>query len=100
MTIKFEESNKFVKNVIEIDSLGEDMEKVTMKDSPIQKDKSNLDKQGYVQEVEVTPTLPLPKDWIFATSHPKELIIGDVSNVVNRSKLHNFLYRTKEHPRS
>ena len=36
MQVKFEESNAFVKNVVQIDSLGEDMEKVTLKDSPTQ----------------------------------------------------------------
>ena len=41
---------------------GEDMEKVSLKDSPIQEDKPKLDKQGEVQEVEVAPTLPLSKD--------------------------------------
>jgi len=35
-----------------------------------------------------------PKDWRFATSHPKELIIGDVSKgVTTRSKLHDFCGR-------
>ena len=34
MHIKFEESDAFVKNVVEIDILGEDMEKVSLKDSP------------------------------------------------------------------
>ena len=43
MHVKFEESNAFVKNVIEIDFLGEDMEKVTLKDSPILEDKPKLD---------------------------------------------------------
>ena len=33
--VKFEESNTFVKNIVEIDSLDEDMEKLTLKDSPI-----------------------------------------------------------------
>ena len=42
MHVKFEESNAFVKNVIEIDSLGEDIEKVTLKDSPIQEEKPKL----------------------------------------------------------
>ena len=37
--VKFEESNDFVKNVIEIDSLCEDMEKITLKDSPIEEEK-------------------------------------------------------------
>jgi len=32
--VKFEESNAFVKNVVEIDSLGDDMEKITLKDPP------------------------------------------------------------------
>ena len=27
----------------------------------------------------MAPTLPISKDWRFTTSHPKELIIGDVS---------------------
>ena len=44
MHIKFEESDAFVKNVVEIDSLGEDMEKVTLKDSPTQEDMLKLDK--------------------------------------------------------
>ena len=39
INVKFEESNTFMKNVVEIDSLGEDMEKITLKDSPIEKRK-------------------------------------------------------------
>jgi len=54
--VKFEESNTFVKNVVEIDSLGEDMEKITLKDSPIEEEKLKIDEQGEVQEVEVEPT--------------------------------------------
>ena len=72
---KFEESNVFVKNVVEIDSLGEDMEKISLKDSPIQEDKQKPN--GEVQKDEVEPSLP--KDWRYATNHPKDLIIGDVS---------------------
>ena len=37
MHVKFEDSDAFVKNVVEINSLGEDMKKVTLKDSHIQK---------------------------------------------------------------
>ena len=33
--VKFEESNALVKNVIEIDSLNEIMEKISLKDSPL-----------------------------------------------------------------
>ena len=34
---------------------------------------------------------PLPKDWRYATNHPKELILGDVSKgVTTRSKLHDL----------
>jgi len=33
MQIKFEGSNSLVKNIVEIDSLGEDMEEVSLKDS-------------------------------------------------------------------
>ena len=40
MHVKFEEYNAFVKNVVEIDSLGEDKEKVTLKDSLIQEVKT------------------------------------------------------------
>ena len=39
MHVKFEESNDIVENVVKIDSLGEDMEKISLKDSPIQDDK-------------------------------------------------------------
>ena len=46
--VKFEESNTFVKNVVEIDSLGEDMEKIYLKDSPIQEDKPKDDEHGEV----------------------------------------------------
>ena len=60
--VKFEESNAFVKNFVEIDSLGEDMEKITLKDSPIEEEKPKIDIQDKVQEVEVKQTQPLPKD--------------------------------------
>ena len=67
------------------------MEKVTLNDSSIQEDKPKLDEQCEVQEVEVAPTQLLPKDWKYATSHPKGLIICDVSKgVITRSKLHDF----------
>ena len=71
-----------MKNVIEIDSLGKHMEEITLKDSPIQDEKLKDDEHGEVQEVEVKPTQLLPKDWRFATHHPKDLIIGDVSKGV------------------
>ena len=45
------------------------MEKITLKDSPIEKEKSKIDEQGEVQEVKVEPTQPLPKDWRFASNH-------------------------------
>ena len=48
MHVKFEESITFIKNIVEIDSSGEDMEKVTLKDSPIQEDKPKFDEQGEV----------------------------------------------------
>ena len=35
MHVKFKESNVVVENVVEFDSLGEDMEKLSLKDSPI-----------------------------------------------------------------
>jgi len=39
----------------------------------------------------VEPTQPLLKDWRYATSHPKDLIIGDVSKgVTTRSQLHDI----------
>jgi len=41
--VKFEESNAFVKNVIDIDSLGKDMEKITLKDSSIEEEKLKID---------------------------------------------------------
>ena len=56
MHVKFEKSNAFVKNVVEIDSLGEDMEKTSLKDSPLQEDKPKDDEQGEVQNVEMEPT--------------------------------------------
>ena len=89
MHVKFEESNAFFKNVVEIDTLGEDMEKVSLEDSPTQEDMQKLN--GEVQEAEVELFQPLLKDWRYATSHPKDLIIGDVSKGVStRSKLHDL----------
>jgi len=80
MHVKFEESNTLMKNVVEIDSLGEDMEKISLKDSPLQEvEKPKDDEYDEVQEVKVEPTQPLLKDWRYATSHPKGLILGDVS---------------------
>ena len=83
MHVKFEESNAIVENVVEIDSLGEDMEKIFLKDSPIQEDKQEpIDE---VQKDEVEQSQPLPKDWRYASNHPKDLIIGDVSKGGNHS---------------
>ena len=83
-----EESNIFIENIVEIDSLGEDMERITLKDSPTQEDNPKVDRESEVQEVEVEPTRPLPKDWRFTPHHPKDLIIDDVSKgVTTRSKL-------------
>ena len=63
MHIKFEESNALVKNIIEIDSLGEDMEKISLKNSPMQEeDKPKDNEHGEFQEVEVEPTQPLLKN--------------------------------------
>ena len=64
MHVKFEESNALVKNVIEINFLVEDMEKISLKDSHLQEDdKPKDDKHGEPQDVEVEPTQSLPKDW-------------------------------------
>ena len=78
MHVKFEESNTFVKNIVEIDFLGEDIKKISLKDSPIQEDKLK-DEHGEVEDIEVEPTQPLLKDWRYLTNHPKNLIIGDIS---------------------
>ena len=79
--VKFEESNMFVKNVVEIDSLHEGMEKVTLEDSPIIEDKPKDDEgneakekeaQGNeIQGIEVEPTQQLPKDWRYNPHHPR-----------------------------
>ena len=51
---KFEQSNDLVKNIIEIDFLGEDKEKITLKDSPLQEnDMPKNDEHGKAQDVEV-----------------------------------------------
>ena len=81
-----------MKNIVEIDFLGEDMEKISLEDSPMQeKDKSKNDEHGEVQEVKVELTQSPPKDWRYATNHPKDRIIGDVyKGVTTRSKLHDL----------
>ena len=60
MHVKFEESNVVIENVVEFDSLGEDMEKLFLKDSPIQEEKE--EPIGDVQKDEVKDSQPLPKD--------------------------------------
>jgi len=54
-----------------------------MKDSLAQdeEEKPKDDTNREVQDVEVEPIQPLLKDWRYATSHPKDLIISDVSKV-------------------
>ena len=65
------------------------MEKIFLKDSPIHEDKQ--EPNGEVQKDEVEPSQPLPKYWRYATNHPKNLIVGDVSKgVTTCSKLHNI----------
>jgi len=73
MHVKFEESNTLMKNVVEIDFLGEDIENVSLKDLQAQEDKYKPkdNTNGEIQDVEVEPTQPLSKDWRYATSHPK-----------------------------
>jgi len=46
MHVKFEESNTFVKNVVEIDFLDENMEKIFLKDSPMKEDKTKNGEHG------------------------------------------------------
>ena len=78
--VNFEESNSFVKNVVEIDSY-EELEKISMKGSQVkeQEDKPKDSTNDEVQDVEVEPTQPLPKDQRYFSNHPNDLIIDDVS---------------------
>ena len=63
MHVKFEKTNKFVKNVIEIDSLDEDMKKISLKDSPMQEDDKPKDgEHGEAQKIEVELTQLFLKD--------------------------------------
>ena len=80
MRVKFEESNSLVKNIIEIEFLDKDFEKIFMKDSPTQEgeDKKKDDTNDEDHNIEVETTQLLPKNWRDATNHPKDLIIGDV----------------------
>ena len=56
MHVKFEKSNTLTKNVVEIDFLGEDIEKISLKDLPMQEeDKLKDDEHGEVQEAKVEP---------------------------------------------
>ena len=52
-----------MKNIVEIDSLSEDMEKNSLKDSPFQKDdKTKDDEYGEAQDDKVEQIHPLLKD--------------------------------------
>ena len=57
--VKFEESNVFVENVVEIEPLGENMEKLSLKDPPAQEDKQ--ESIGDVQKDKEESSQPLPK---------------------------------------
>jgi len=64
-----------------------------MKDLPVQdeEEKHKDDTNGELQDSEVDPIQPLQKDWRYATSHPKDFIIGDVSKrVTTHPKLHDI----------
>ena len=57
----------------------------------MQEDKAKDEEHSELQDVEVETTQPLPKDWRYATNHPKDLIIGDVSKgITTRSKLNDI----------
>jgi len=91
MHVKFEESNTFVKNIIKLDFLREDMEKISLKDSPMQEYKPKDDEHSEVQDVEVEPMQPFPMNWRCTTNHSKDFIIRDVcKRVTTRSKLYNI----------
>ena len=80
MHVKFEESNVLVKNIIDIDFLCEDLENISLKDSPLQEnDKPKDNEYSEAQGSEAEQIQPLLKDWRYTTSHPKDLILGDVS---------------------
>ena len=101
MYVKFEESNSLIKNVVEVDFLGEDFEKVSMNDSSAQdeEEKPKDDTNNEVQDVGVEPTQPLSKDWRYAISDPKDLIIGNVSKgVTTSSKLHDICGHFASYP--
>ena len=79
MYVKFEESNKFVKNIVDvqINSLCKKMDKATLKDTPIQEKSKDEEPSKNDQEEcleEVQPSQPLPRDWEYNSSHPKDLI--------------------------
>ena len=81
--VKFEESNKFIKNVVdvEINSLSENLDKATLKEAPIQEESKDeqpsKNNKGRCLEEQVQPSQPLPKDWKYVSSHPKDLNIGE-----------------------
>ena len=58
MHVKFEKTNAFVKNIVEIDFLGEDIEKISLKNSSAQEEegKSKDNANDEVQDVEIEPT--------------------------------------------
>ena len=76
-----------MKNVVEIDFLGEDLGKISMKDISTQEeeDKSKDDANSEIQDVKVKAAQSLSKDWRYSISHPKDLILGDVSKGVTTS---------------
>ena len=70
-----------------------DIGKISIKNSPVQEEKQREEPSGEVQEVQedTQATQPLQKDWKYAPSHFKDIILGDVyRGVSTTSKLQDI----------
>ena len=80
MHVKFEKSNPFVKNVLDtqIEIVLEELTNTSIKDTFAEKVDKEKEQNEEVQGQQLEATQQLPKNWRYASSHPKKLIVGDV----------------------
>ena len=76
--VKFEESNPFVKNVVDptFEFVDDGVRKLSIEDNGSQEKKDEVEDEQAVTQDEAPK---LPKDWRFAVDHPKDHIIGEIS---------------------
>ncbi|KAH9658168.1 hypothetical protein KPL70_023385 [Citrus sinensis] len=93
MHVTFDESNPSSTEKVVVDNdVDEDLQKESSKDNQKDASHGNQDEQHEEMNVEQheSTSQALPKEWRYVSSHPKDVILGDLSRgVTTRSSLRN-----------